>query len=483
MARGGKKHKKDNKDKKKKRNRDDLDLSIDDSDAEDGGQQKAKKQKSDGANQGRKLEYNLPVPDWTSLLQSPVNNNVWIGSVGEDPPSEELKLARKNIGVNVKGNLTKCPAPILSVEDAALPSIFKQYFAHHGLSNPTSVQQQCWPCILSGANVLGIAPTGSGKTLGYLLPAFSLLESRPSSSKSLLISPSVLVLVPTRELALQVLSVAKSFRPFSKVRCGVLYGGHEKETQLEDLQQYGSSLKVLIATPGRLLDVLGSTKKTLQLATVTYTVIDEADRMLSLGFQEQLTAVLSQIRPDKQIVLFSATFPGNLRNLSEVWAPNSVVVRCNAIDLSNIKAKPQLSTENSNSETLGLETKDEVLAVDPEESQLEANTFTSSITISPTVNQLIHICAPHKRPRLLIKYIERIREEEKKTQQRQASPMIIFCNTIKTLKFVMEFLNRQHLASVPLHGQLPQQKREENLLDLKSVSKFYNLFCFCNLCT
>jgi hypothetical protein len=520
---GKEKHQKD----KKKRNRQEteedikrnemIELMRDDSEDEDDGQSnKRKKQKSEKPS-SKPLNFDLPAPDWSSL--PPFNRNIWSGTTGEENPSEELKLLRKSIGVNVKGNVASCPPPILDVQNEHLPALFASYFTSHSLTKPTTVQQQCWPCLLAGANVLGIAPTGSGKTLAYLLPAYCQIESilqqknQPKSS-GFVISPTVLVLVPTRELAIQVHSVCKSFKSLAqKMKSGLLYGGQEKENQLDELTNQSAHLKVLIATPGRLIDLLGNNANSISLKSVTYVVIDEADRMLSLGFAEQLTTILSQIRPDKQIVLFSATFPGNLRQLSDLWAPHSTVIRCNAIDLSNIQEKKDMSfllKDETDSSSKKVETevkkpkqeknkthesdekagkttdnKDDANEQEQEEErEAEAENdddndhnestggFSSSITISPTVNQLIHICAPHKRPRLLIKYIERIRQEEKETKQRQASPIIIFCNKITTLTYVLDFLEKQQLRTVPLHGKLPQKIREENLQNLKSVGFF-----------
>lgn len=94
---------------------------------------------------------------------------------------------------------------------------------------------------------------------------------------------------------------------------------------------------------------------------------------------------------------------------------------------------------------------------------------TSSLTISPTVQQRIHVCASHKKPRLLLKYVTTVREQEKANRVRQAGPMIIFCNKIKTLKFVHDFLKRQNIKADALHGQLAQHVRETILANFKSV--------------
>jgi hypothetical protein len=103
----------------------------------------------------------LRPPDWTNL--KPFHKNNWTGMPGECEPSEELKQKRKSIGVVVKGNLAGCPPPVFSSADNQLPDVIQNYFANNHLKSPTPIQQQSWPAILQGSNVLGIAPTGSGK--------------------------------------------------------------------------------------------------------------------------------------------------------------------------------------------------------------------------------------------------------------------------------------------------------------------------------
>lgn len=468
--------------KKEKRNREDS------SDEDEPQQKSQKKQKSSNPNNNNSNKTNIldiPIPTWNDI--QPFKREIWNGPAGEAEPGEELKLKRKDLGVLVRGNLEKCPPPIENLNDSNLPSLFKEYCESKSIYQPTPVQLQCWPAILAGGNVLGIAPTGSGKTLTYALPAISHIQAqtkpkqKPVSNKAF---PKILILVPTRELAIQVVSVFKTFKSLAHVQSGILYGGLDKQQQLDAIRSIGPALSVLVATPGRLLDVLSDKDNySLDLKQVTYQVIDEADRMLSLGFAEQLDAIGKQLRPDRQIVLFSATFPGKLRDLCNAWVPNSIVIRCQTMDFldhrpAEKESKPAQESakqdepmlkeeEGENSDNQKEEIAEEL---DNETGNKSENDEVgkTSLTVSPTIKQLIHLCAAHKRPRLLIKYIERIRLQEKMNNQRQADPMIIFCNTIKTLNFVQSFLNKQKLSTVPLHGQLPQEKREENLSRLRS---------------
>ena len=237
----------------------------------------------------------------------------WSGPVGEDPVSDDLKAIRKTLGILPKGKLTLCPPPVLEIASPYLPKEFPVIFSNLNLTKPSPVQMQCWPTIMCGANVLCIAPTGSGKTLAYSLPMIPHIDvqikkdplANPGTP-----APLALVLVPTRELAIQVAAVLKALKRCCGIRSLAIYGGQDKDQQLQQLTQFGRT-HILVATPGRLLDLIAS--KHISLHAVTYLVLDEADRMLSLGFEKQLDMIASQIRPDRQSMLFSATFPGKLR--------------------------------------------------------------------------------------------------------------------------------------------------------------------------
>jgi superfamily II DNA/RNA helicase len=472
------------------------------------------------------------VTDFTNVI--PFTKKFWTGPGGEEQPSEALKSIRKEIGVLVKGNLAQCPAPVDSIHSSSLPKSFVSVCAAHKVTKPSAVQKQCWPAILYGANLLGIAPTGSGKTLAYCLPVIphieaQLLEAKQVHSKrkfptnTKLISPIALVLVPTRELALQVVTTLKPMKRLLGITSGAVYGGIDKNEQLQKLKAGCGDAKllhVLVATPGRLEDFLytASSGNSLQmdLSQVTYLVIDEADRMLSMGFTDQLNAISRCIRPDRQALLFSATFPGRLREVAESWVKDAVVIRCSAMefhDYSKEAGKEEAeaaAAEEAAAELEGGEDGEpdlegvldggatEEVKCEPSEVEngeagpaskkakvafaeaallpglldgtAESAKKTSSLTISHTVQQKIHVCASHKKPRLLIKYVNQVREKEKADKVRQAGPMIIFCNKIKTLKFVHDFLKRQDIRADALHGQLAQHVRESILANFKSVN-------------
>ena len=152
-----------------------------------------------------------------------------------------------------------------------------------GFKEPTAIQAQGWPMALSGRDMIGIAATGSGKTLAYLLPAVVHINAQPLLQRG--DGPIVLVLAPTRELAVQIQEECKRFGHTSKIQSTCVYGGAPKGNQARDLER---GVEIVIATPGRLIDFLESGKTNLR--RVTYLVLDEADRMLDMGFEPQVSA-------------------------------------------------------------------------------------------------------------------------------------------------------------------------------------------------
>ena len=250
-------------------------------------------------------------------------------------------------------------------------------------------------------------------------------------------------------------------------------------------------LHVLVATPGRLIDHLES--KSISLSRVTYLVIDEADRMLSLGFFDQLLNISRQVRPDRQTLLFSATFPGSLRESANSFISDAIFIRCNSLELAGGEMQSAEGEGNLTSmQSAHPIQKAKEGSVDGDVTVPEKNDHeevkeerepdlrpSSSLSVSKTVEQVVHICAAHKKPRLLLKYITAAREKEKADKVRQQGPMLIFCNKIKTLKFVKDFLTRQEISCDLLHGQLPQPRREIILKSFQAVCDLFSNFLEC----
>jgi ATP-dependent RNA helicase RhlE len=199
-----------------------------------------------------------------------------------------------------------------------LYALEKQYY-----SNPYPIQAEAIPVVLSGKDVLGIAQTGSGKTASYVLPTLQLLQSKPISQNRYI---NTLVLVPTRELAIQVQKVYQAFSNLLEqpIKALAVYGGASINPQMMDMNK----VEVLVATPGRLLELVE--KNAVFLSKVDVLVLDEADKMLNLGFKDEMNKVLSLLPNKRQNLLFSATLSPDLSSLNEVLLNNPVVIEIEA---------------------------------------------------------------------------------------------------------------------------------------------------------
>jgi ATP-dependent RNA helicase DeaD len=174
-----------------------------------------------------------------------------------------------------------------------------------GYITPTPIQSAVIPVLLNGQDVIGQAQTGTGKTAAFALP---ILHNLSAERKFV----QCLVLAPTRELAIQVAEAFERYGQFQAVRVAVVYGGQPYGPQIKQLKQ---GAQVVVGTPGRLLDLIR--KNVLDLSTVRHLVLDEADEMLSMGFIEDIEAILADIPTDRQTALFSATIPAEIRRLAD----------------------------------------------------------------------------------------------------------------------------------------------------------------------
>jgi superfamily II DNA/RNA helicase len=200
--------------------------------------------------------------------------------------------------------------PITNFDEGGFPDYLLETMRYENFKEPTPVQAQGWPIVLSGQDCVCIAQTGSGKTMGYMLPA--IIHTMNQDYLEPGDGPVVLVLAPTRELAQQIQEQAEKFGGPCQLRTTCLFGGAPKGPQIRDLER-GS--EICVATPGRLIDILEMGKTNFRRCT--YVVLDEADRMLDMGFEPQIRKILSQIRPDRQMCMWSATWPKEVKLLAE----------------------------------------------------------------------------------------------------------------------------------------------------------------------
>ncbi|CAJ0923595.1 21955_t:CDS:10 [Entrophospora sp. SA101] len=219
------------------------------------------------------------------------------------------------------------PKPVETFEEAKFPDYVLREVLSLGFQEPTPIQSQGWPMALSGRDLVGIAETGSGKTLAYCLPAIVHINAQPYLEPG--DGPIVLILAPTRELALQIQQECKKFGNSTNIKNTCVYGGVPKGPQTRELS---NGVEICIATPGRLIDML-ETKKT-NLKRVTYLVLDEADRMLDMGFEPQIRKIVDQIRPDRQTLMWSATWPKEVKKLADDYLKDFIQVNIGSMDLS-----------------------------------------------------------------------------------------------------------------------------------------------------
>jgi ATP-dependent RNA helicase RhlE len=194
--------------------------------------------------------------------------------------------------------------------------------AEQGYTHPTPIQAQAIPVVLAGRDLLGAAQTGTGKTAGFTLPMLQLLAGKSSAGHAPARHPvRALVLVPTRELAAQVQESVRTYGRHMKLRAAVIYGGVGFKPQEDELRR---GVDIVVATPGRLLDHVE--QKTIDLRQVQILVLDEADRMLDMGFIHDIRRVLALLPAKRQNLLFSATFPDAVRSLAAGFMHDPITV-------------------------------------------------------------------------------------------------------------------------------------------------------------
>ena len=208
----------------------------------------------------------------------------------------------------------------MSFSSLGLSPVFLKTLQAEGYAEPTPIQQQAIPAVIGKKDVLGIAKTGSGKTAGYVLPILQQLEQAAHSAYR---EPTVLVLVPTRELADQVQQVFQTFIPALSWRptCLAVYGGVSVNTQMQAI----GKADIVVATPGRLLELLG--KNAVRLSSIATLVLDEADKMLNLGFQQEVDRLLALLPPKRQNLLFSATLSDDLSLVQRLILKDPQVIK------------------------------------------------------------------------------------------------------------------------------------------------------------
>ncbi|KAK7590090.1 hypothetical protein V9T40_001703 [Parthenolecanium corni] len=269
---------------------------------------------------------NLRKPDWDMSTLQPFTKDFYKPHPRvQNRSPDEVQRYRREREITVAGK--DVPNPIMEFDEINFPDFIIQEIKKQGFTGPTSIQAQGWPIALSGRDMVGIAQTGSGKTLAYMLPALLHISYQPRLMRR--DGPIVLVLAPTRELAQQIQQVANDFGNCTATRNTCIFGGAPKNQQAGDLER---GVEIVIATPGRLIDFLERT--TTNLRRTTYLVVDEADRMLDMGFEPQLRKIFEQIRPDRQVLMWSATWPKEVQTLAQDYLNDYIQINIGSLSLS-----------------------------------------------------------------------------------------------------------------------------------------------------
>ncbi|MCL7029059.1 hypothetical protein MKW94_026305 [Papaver nudicaule] len=223
---------------------------------------------------------------------------------------EEVVAYRKELELKLHGK--DIPKPIKTWIQTGLTSRILDTIKKFGFEKPMQIQAQALPIIMSGRDCIGVAKTGSGKTLAFVLPMLRHIKDQPPVVPG--DGPIALIMAPTRELVQQIHSDIRKFAKVAGVTSVAVYGGSGVAQQISELKR---GAEIVVCTPGRMIDILcTSNGKITNLRRVTYLVMDEADRMFDMGFEPQITRIVQNTRPDRQTVLFSATFPRQVEILA-----------------------------------------------------------------------------------------------------------------------------------------------------------------------
>jgi ATP-dependent RNA helicase DeaD len=262
---------------------------------------------------------------------------------------------------------------------------------HHGLEKPMPIQGQAIPVLMDGRDLIAEAKTGTGKTLAFAIPIVEKIDCG-------MMKPQALVLAPTRELAEQVSIEIKKVGFNKKVRVAALYGGKSINAQSKLLQ---NGVHVIVGTPGRLLDLIG--RRMLPLDSVRILVLDEADRMLDMGFIDDIRRIISYVPKERQTMLFSATVPDRIRHLA-----NSIMINPEVISI--------------HSEQMTVDEIEQYYYEVPQQQKLD-------------------------------KFVEIVGRETPESA-------IVFCNTKRWAETLSNLMRRRGFNAEALHGDLSQNQRD-----------------------
>ena len=293
----------------------------------------------------KRKKKDIPATDYSKLDLQPVRKNFWSEpaelSVLSETEVAELRLELDDIKVKGKD----VPTPVQKWAQCGLTRQTLDVISGLGYEQPTSIQMQAIPALMSGRDVVGVAKTGSGKTMAFLLPMFRHIMDQPALKD--MEGPIGLIMTPTRELATQIHRDCKPFLKTMGLRSVCAYGGAPIRDQIADLKR---GAEIIVCTPGRMIDLLAANQgRVTNLKRVTYVVLDEADRMFDMGFEPQVMKIFANMRPDKQTILFSATMPRLIDSLTKkvLTSPVEITVGGRSVVAKEIEQIVEVRDEDS----------------------------------------------------------------------------------------------------------------------------------------
>ena len=292
----------------------------------------------------------------------------------------------------------------MKFQDLRLSEPLLRAIGEKGYTDPTPIQQQAIPPVLEGRDLQGCAQTGTGKTAAFTLPMLQLLAAEPAPKGRRPIR--ALVLTPTRELAIQIDECCRDYARYTPIRHCVIFGGVNQRPQVDALQK---GVDLLVATPGRLLDLIGQGYVTLD--TIRFFVLDEADRMLDMGFIHDIRHILPLLPERRQTLFFSATMPESIAALAAKILRNPVLV-----------------------------------------------TVTPPASVVETIAQTVHFAEKAEKSQLLIDLLS----------ASDAQQVLVFSRTKHGADKLAKILNRAGIRSCAIHGNKSQNARVKAMNDFKS---------------
>ena len=292
----------------------------------------------------------------------------------------------------------------MKFQDLRLSEPLLRAIGEKGYTDPTPIQQQAIPPVLEGRDLQGCAQTGTGKTAAFTLPMLQLLAAEPAPKGRRPIR--ALVLTPTRELAIQIDECCRDYARYTPIRHCVIFGGVNQRPQVDALQK---GVDLLVATPGRLLDLIGQGYVTLD--TIRFFVLDEADRMLDMGFIHDIRRILPLLPERRQTLFFSATMPESIAALAATILRNPVLV-----------------------------------------------TVTPPASVVETIAQTVHFAEKAEKSQLLIDLLS----------ASDAQQVLVFSRTKHGADKLAKILNRAGIRSCAIHGNKSQNARVKAMNDFKS---------------